>query len=746
KSIEVIARQIAEMVTVHNAATYLAEHEPWDFMAVYQGAIDHFSHAFMQFHPPRQEWINERSFGLYHDVVNSAYRYHDLMLGRMVELAGPDATILLVSDHGFHSGSGRTSGVLRVHAGPAFQHRSQGIFVMAGPGVRRDERIYGAGLLDIVPTLLALFGLPIGQDMEGRVLAEAFTAPPSINMISSWEEVPGDAGMQPISDIPMTPEDAATVLQQFVDLGYIDPPSPDKAKAVADAVREQKWNVARVHLSVGRIAEATPLLEDIVAASPQRGDFAATLAHCQARLGLIDEAQETIDAMLAEHRDLPAARAVLGQIARAQGRPAVALEHLLVAAAAPDAPADLHLAVARTYTALHRWDDAAQSYLRMIDADPTEGLAHQGLAFVQLRMRRWESAAASALSAISCQFYLPLSHYYLGCALVRLGIYDRAIQAFEVALAQNPPVWQAHRWLALLLAQTPGRESEAAPHRQALRSARQRRALADKEQQAQRESIRARFRARQQTHPTVSPTPPVKPETESATSAVASRRSAKPKVTPAEGQPLDLLLVSGLPRSGTSLMMQLLAAGGWPLLTDEKRPPDEDNPEGYYEWEFAKQLRNDPELIQHAKGKVLKAVSLLLPSLPARHHYRILFMLRPIEQIGESQARMIARRKGSAPPAGGSSSPLLDEKVAADSTLQRLRQHLDWTRQYLRDVKNITLLEIDYPALVTDPAPWLPKIAAFAGRPELSQEALAAMAQTIRPELHRRRGMGRRQS
>ncbi|MBE7157835.1 MAG: alkaline phosphatase family protein [Rhodospirillales bacterium] len=725
KSLAVIVRQIAEMLTIHNAATYLAEHEPWDFMAVYQGAIDHFSHAFMQFHPPRQEWVAEKEFALYHDVVNSAYRFHDLMLGRLVELAGPETTILLVSDHGFHSGAGRTPEVIRVHAGPAAQHRPHGIFVMAGPGVRSDERIYGAGLLDIAPTVLTLFGLPVGMDMEGRVLAEAFTKTPEIRTVPTWESIPGESGSH-ATDAQMDQEDAQAMLQQFVALGYIEPPSPDKAKAIVDAVREQKWNLARVHLSVGRVTEAAPLLEEIVAASPERGDYAALLAHCQARLGLFDEAQRTLDTMLAEHRTMPAARAVLGQLARVQGQPAAALEHLLVAAQAPDAPADIYLALARTYTALHRWEDAARSYARMIEVDPSEGLAHQGLAFVLLRLRRWEEAAASALSAVGCQFYLPLSHYYLGCALVRLGIEDRAIQAFEVALAQRPPVWQAHRWLANLLERVPARRAEAEQHRQAWHAARRQAAELEREQRTRSEAVRDRSKHQEQS-------PPLRTVPSPSPAVIAGVSSPEPAPTrslrvPLHGDSLDLLLVSGLPRSGTSMMMQILAAGGWSLLTDGERRQDEDNPEGYYEWEPAKQLRNHPELIRQADGMVLKAVSLLLPTLPGEHRYRIIFMVRPVEQVAESQARMIARRKGS-----------IDVAAGRELMIKRLRKHLDWTREYLRHTSNFEVLEVDYPGLVADPAVWMPKIARFAGRADLGPQPLNAMLRCVRAELYRNR-------
>ena len=73
---------------MHSAATWLLDNQPWDFFAVYYDAIDHFCHGFMKYHPPRQNWISERDFELYRDVVSTAYQFHDRVLGRMLKEAG----------------------------------------------------------------------------------------------------------------------------------------------------------------------------------------------------------------------------------------------------------------------------------------------------------------------------------------------------------------------------------------------------------------------------------------------------------------------------------------------------------------------------------------------------------------------------------------------------------------------------------------------------------------------------------
>src|SRR5579864_9363376 len=104
-----------------------------------------------------------------------------------------------------------------------------------------------------------------------------------------------------------------------------------------------------------------------------------------------------------------------------------------------------------------------------------------------------------------------------------------------------------------------------------------------------------------------------------------------------------ITVVSGLPRSGTSLMMQMIVAGGIPALTDGLRTADENNPKGYFEWEPAKSLKDHPEAIVAGEGKVVKIVSALLKQLPADREYRIVFMQRPLEEVVASQNKMLTR-------------------------------------------------------------------------------------------------------
>src|SRR5205823_6435953 len=135
-------------------------------------------------------WVPNEDFALYQDVVANAYRYHDAMLGTLLSFADENTTVILLSDHGFHPDHLRPGYIPAEPAGPAVEHRHFGILCLKGPALRANEKLFGAGLLDICPTILTLFGLPPGKDMDGKVLVTAFKEPPLVEPIETWDQVP----------------------------------------------------------------------------------------------------------------------------------------------------------------------------------------------------------------------------------------------------------------------------------------------------------------------------------------------------------------------------------------------------------------------------------------------------------------------------------------------------------------------------------------------------------------------------
>jgi LPS sulfotransferase NodH len=186
-----------------------------------------------------------------------------------------------------------------------------------------------------------------------------------------------------------------------------------------------------------------------------------------------------------------------------------------------------------------------------------------------------------------------------------------------------------------------------------------------------------------------------------------------------------ITIVSGLPRSGTSLMMQMLAAGGMPVLSDGERAADADNPRGYFEWERIKLLPQQPACIAEAEAKVVKVISQLLFALPLGRQYRIIFMERPLAEVVASQAEMIRRR--------GTSGP----KLADTALLAALQAHLNQVNAWLNN-KNKTGLpvcRVQYHEVLADARPVCKKIQGFLGH----SLQLDAMAGQIDSSLYRQR-------
>jgi hypothetical protein len=188
-----------------------------------------------------------------------------------------------------------------------------------------------------------------------------------------------------------------------------------------------------------------------------------------------------------------------------------------------------------------------------------------------------------------------------------------------------------------------------------------------------------------------------------------------------------ITVVSGLPRSGTSLMMKMLEAGGLPVLVDHERQADVDNPQGYYEFERVKGLETgDTTWLTDAPGKAVKVISALLPHLPSDYHYHVLFMERELSEVLASQRKMLQHRAAADAP--------------DDQTLKALLvRHLHDTRTWLTRQPHLTALYVPYKALLHDPKAQIQRIANFVNTSRDSALDPAAMHQVIDPTLYRNR-------
>ena len=173
-----------------------------------------------------------------------------------------------------------------------------------------------------------------------------------------------------------------------------------------------------------------------------------------------------------------------------------------------------------------------------------------------------------------------------------------------------------------------------------------------------------------------------------------SRNNPKPA-------PREIVVVSGLPRSGTSMMMKMLEQGGLEIVTDALRTADDDNPNGYYEFETVKQLsKGQTAWLDGAQGKVVKVISALLEYLPVNHHYKVIFMERAIGEVLASQKKMLVNRQ--------------EESTVSDAEMQeQFQKHVAAAKYWLARQPNISVMYADYNKMLVAPDALYQSVADF---------------------------------
>lgn len=586
-----LVEHLAELYTLHNAAVTLAAENQPDFLTVYFHFLDWVSHVFMPFHPPRMAGVNERDFELYQHVVTGAYRLQDLLLADLLRHCAADTNLVLVSDHGFASGGHRPAHTPHVAAGIAAWHRPQGIFAASGPAFLPQSRARGAALVDITPTILALFGLPRGEDMPGRVLTETLAAAAPLRTIPTWE-TSAPFALPPAH--PAAPDAGGdALLRQFVQLGYLDASLLDShlsAETSEEVRRQNQWNLGVALIAWGHPERALPHLHAAFLAEPESGQYAYHLARCLLLVGLTDEAARAATTLEDRGDDHPRACHLRAELALLAGRFSAVLTLAATGRRDPALARDCDRLTRTALIRLRRFSEARTSLETALVSEPRHALLHAGLALINFHQRDTAGAEAAARLALELQPQLPLA--------------KRVLEAVAQRRGTSRPIRPELTWPELTV------------------RALQRRRL--REEFHHREKLW--FQSKLQSRLGLAP-------------VAAVPRELKAPAGPADVSRHDdfHLIVSGAPRSGTSLMMRMLAMAGMPVLTDGVRPPDDHNPHGYFEWELAKQLPRDPQLIAEAAGQAVKVVSPLLRHLPANRRYRVIFMRRDAGEISRSQ-------------------------------------------------------------------------------------------------------------
>lgn len=725
KRIWMFVKTLAECLTIHGAATHLMETQDWDLMAVYYDAIDHFSHGFMKYHPPKQDHISDDDFEIFQHVVQCAYVYHDMMLGRLLELAGDDTTVILLSDHGFHPDHLRPRAIPSEPTGPAIEHRDFGIFAMKGPHVKKDCLIHGVNLLDIAPTVLQLFGLPVGDDFDGRVIAEAFVDSPDIESIPSWDDVAGKDGQHP-KEMQLDAVESKEALQQLVELGYIEALDEDQEKNVARAITELEFNLARSYMDAYRYGDAVLLLHELYSQYPSQYRFGIQLAMCFKALNrtedldrlvsnlesqrlsdarkaraeldkyrkigeqrradkekekvggagnesLTQEDESIVNAPLSDpdaDSTIPGADELFSEAERtkisqlvgltrvnayalkflrgiarsAKGQVEEGLEELKQAASLNTNHPGLYIQLGDVLSRKKRWDEAEEAFVKALELDSRDAQALLGMARCYLGRRENREAVEYALQSLGQSFHNPMAHYCLGVAFHRMGNFQNAVDALELSLHQNPNNARAHGRLGYICKNELDDYPRARQHFKLAAECR------DATRKIRDEANKLELKPFDETDDSAVQPFVLRKNGEANTSSknmlptISQTTSHDASKTPeSDDKSQFITIVTGLPRTGTSMVMQMLHGGGMEVFSDGERIADEDNPKGYYELQDVKKMATNNTFMEQARGKVVKVVVQLLPYLPKKFDYRVIFMDRLLDEVLASQHAMLGR-------------------------------------------------------------------------------------------------------
>jgi predicted AlkP superfamily phosphohydrolase/phosphomutase/Tfp pilus assembly protein PilF len=388
-----------------------------DVLAVYYEGVDSACHLFLRYAPPPYPYATPEDRERFGHTVEAVYAYQDSLLGRLLEAVGPEARVLVVSDHGFLTGRSRP-----LDAAPTFDyataarwHRRQGVLLLSGPGIRKGETLAKATVFDVTPTLLHLAGLPVAEDMEGRALTEALEADqPDVRTIPTYEDPEWTARRERQLREMTSPQDPELV-EKLRSLGYVGGGGTGKALSVRgrlslaeyyiwrgdtlSAERELEgllevspgfpdalYDLGLLRLRAQRWKEAEALFRQVLEKEPKNLDARQNLAAALRRQDRRAEAAQ----LLEETREMyPLVGAVARNLAilyREMGQPEKALTVLEEALEQLPGTHPLLAQRALALEALGRLEEAREAWRQTLEARPDDRIAQDHLQRLEERL------------------------------------------------------------------------------------------------------------------------------------------------------------------------------------------------------------------------------------------------------------------------------------------------------------------------------------------------------------------------
>jgi len=431
-----IGAAVAHALSVHAVATWLMAQTPWDVISVNYPLVDLLGARFLRYHGAEQGDVGGTEPNLFRHVMPSAMRLCDMLLGRLIELAGPDADLMLYSPCGLLRREGPDEGELEYRESP--RYGSEGICVLRAAGLPADELIQEVNCTDICPTLLRLRGLPVGSDMDGRAVQDLFEKNrAAVHSPVSWESAGTRRGT------------GATAAQHGKVPGRtFGDRFEDNARR---RIEEQNlWTLARAQLAAGRSEEAVPLMLRLYHANPLDVERGPLVAESLYLAGYAEAARDVMIPLAEAFADTAVGQFMGGFLALMRRDYPRALDLFRKALAAETPFPRLSYYLGYGYLLMDQREEAAAAFRRALELDPGFQLSYLGLSEALLRLQRLEEAGEAALSAVGCGFAQPAGHIALGRALSRLGDLPRAREAYATALKLDPENSVARAHLELL--------------------------------------------------------------------------------------------------------------------------------------------------------------------------------------------------------------------------------------------------------------------------------------------------------
>jgi len=640
------SRVMAHNVSVHNAVTKLLRTSEWDLTCVYYDLIDHICHNFMKYHPPRLSVIPESMYDLYKDVVVGAYRFQDMMLQRKLDLIDDDTTVIVMSDHGFESGNKRILKMPKVQAAPALEHRQFGMFAAMGPNIKKNQKVFGMSLMDVAPTILHHFDFPIGKDMDGKVMFDIFKKSKQPVYIDSWENVKGDFGELKKDDESSSVMSDQETMEQLIELGYIERPDENKNVAVLKTKCDLKHNLAQVYIGKKEYTIAKELLEELI----QEEDTIDKAPYYMELFNIYikEENYEEADKYLNKTKET---------------KTEIKYNFLF-----PET--EILIGKGKLYEALRLLEQAS-----LVRTNSSEIWYRIGE--INYKLLKFENARKALANAIKIEPDKAKYHRTIAEIYIELGEYEEAVDYALTSIELVKYFPAAHYILGRAL-----------------------------EKMGDYDNAKVAYETAERLQPRVH---------EKARKAIENIEERNIlENDDYHGNYIykykenQIVVVSGLPRSGTSLMMQMLAKGGIDILTDENRKADVSNPKGYYEYDPVMSIHKDNSWLGEAQNKAIKIVAPLLRYLSSQYRYKIIFMVRDLNEVVKSQQVMLGK----------------DPNVLPIKLFDSYKDLIEKVKVWKEREPGVEMIYVNYKDALEIPEVIVDKVVDFIGKDNIDKQAM----------------------